>query len=67
MMQEPGLAIGASSACVFYNSGAHLVASVHWVDFATTGPKSALDKFVNDLKTMYDLKEAAGWARRWRR
>ena len=58
-MQSMGFTIGVSTACVFRHYGLHLVSSVHGDDFTTAGPKSALDKFVEELRTKYELKEAA--------
>jgi len=58
-MMEFGFMIGTSSSCVFYRPGAYLVCSVHGDDFTTVGPKSSLDKFVEDMKSKHELKEAA--------
>jgi len=58
-MEEYGFKIGKSSACVFHHPEGYLLCSVRGDDFTTVGPKSSLDKFVNFLRTKYELKEAA--------
>jgi len=58
-MEEYGFRIGISSACVFYHPDGYLLCSVDGDDFTTVGPKSSLDKFVEFLRTKYELKEAA--------
>lgn len=58
-MMEFGFKIVASSACVSYRSGDHLVCSIHGDGFTTVGPKSALEKFVKNMMGKYKLQEAA--------
>ena len=58
-MVEMGFEVGTSTACVFRHTIWHLVCSVHGDDFATAGPKSSLEKFVEELKKKYEFKESA--------
>ena len=58
-MVDLGFTVGESTACVSFRPELWIASSVHGDDFATIGPKSSPDIFVNNLKERYELKEAA--------
>ena len=58
-LEEMGFQRGVSSACIFWHKERQLISDVHGDDFTTGGPKRELDRFREELKKRYELKESA--------
>ena len=52
---EMGFVQGLSSPCVFRHAGRGLACSVHGDDFTTSGPKSSLDWFEDQIGQRYEV------------
>ena len=59
LTEELGFAKGNASACVFRHAERGVTTSVYGDDFTTTGAKTDLDWFRDELKKKYELTEPA--------
>ena len=59
LVEHMGFSMGDASACVFRHLERGLWTSVYGDDFTTTGSKTDLDWFVEQLKQRYELTESA--------
>ena len=56
MVEKLGFSQGLACPCIFVQESKDIVVTVHGDDFTAVGPKSSLDWYEDQLKSLYELK-----------